>query len=66
MGMHLLRRHVLRELHGRLWHPTPSDRFEKILEIGVSLSDFDQFDPEQSTARGSGNRVCSCQLNWHR
>lgn len=37
MGMHLLRRHVLRELHGRLWHMTPPDRFEKILEIGSIL-----------------------------
>jgi len=28
---------VLKELHGRLWHTTPPDRFARILELGAIL-----------------------------
>jgi hypothetical protein len=82
MEIHLMRRLVLRELHGRLWHTTHPDRFKRILETGsilpipeapnpdgwrtmdgepyrsyahtlggVSLFDFDQFDPESYATR---------------
>jgi hypothetical protein len=77
MEIHLMRKPVLKELLGGLWHTTPLDRFQRILELGailpipenpnpdrwrtidgepyrsyahtlngVSLFDFDEFDPE--------------------
>lgn len=77
METHLARKVVLKELLGGLWHTTPLDRFQRILELGsilpipeilnpdgwrtmsgepyrsyahtlrgVSLFDFDGFDPE--------------------
>jgi hypothetical protein len=82
MEIHLMRKLVLHEIHGRLWHTTPLDRFQRILELGeilpipenpnpdgwrtmsgepyrsyahtlngVSLFDFDQFDPESYAAK---------------
>jgi hypothetical protein len=37
MEIHLMRRLVLKELLGGLWHTTPLDRFQRILELGVIL-----------------------------
>jgi hypothetical protein len=34
MDLKLMRKLVLKELHGRLWHTTPPDRFRRILELG--------------------------------
>ena len=82
MEANLARKRVLKELLGGLWHTTPFDRFQRILELGVilpipenpnpdgwrtmdgepyrsyahtlngvSLFDFDQFEPESYAAR---------------
>jgi hypothetical protein len=37
MEIHLMRRLVLKELLGGLWHTTPLDRFQRILELGSIL-----------------------------
>jgi hypothetical protein len=37
MDRHRITNLVLKELHGRLWHTTPPDRFARILELGAIL-----------------------------
>ena len=98
MEIHLMRRLVLSELHGRLWHTTHPDRFKQILETGsilpipekpnpdgwrtmsgepyrsyahtlngVSLFDFDEFDPESYATKcpmSSWYTFVPYQENW--
>lgn len=37
MQLNVIRNLVLKELHGRLWHTTPPDRFKRILGLGAIL-----------------------------
>jgi len=46
MELNALRNLVLKELHGRLWHTTPPDRFQRILETGAILPVPDPPNPD--------------------
>lgn len=52
-----MRRLVLKELHGRLWHTTHPDRFERILESGVILPSRDAGNPDGWKSVG-GEECC--------